>query len=129
MRGIAGLVGGLTVAAGLSACAAAPQSIAQSDVSPISYDRLNCFDLVDELEQVDASLIPSSQQQEQAQGSDTADGVSAIGVPASTLSSTDVAPQLGAGEEQRQAIRRALAQKQCRVTLDVERATSSRNKD
>ena len=129
MRGVAGLVGALTVAAGLSACTAAPRSIAQSDVSPISYDRLNCFDLVDELEQVDASLIPSSQQQEQAQGSAAAAGVSVIGVPASTLSSTDVAPRLGSGEEQRQAIRRALAEKQCRVTLDVERATSWRSKD
>ena len=129
MRGVAGLVGVLTVAAGLSACTAAPQSIAQSDVSPISYDSLNCFDLLDELEQVDAAPFHASQQQEQAQSSDAAGGVSVIGVPASTLSSTDVAPQLGSGEAQRQAIQRAMAQKQCRVTLDTERVTSWRSKD
>ena len=129
MRGVAGLVGALGVAAGLSACTAARQSIAQSDVGPISYDRLNCFDLVDELEQVDASLTPSSQQQGQAQGSDAVGGASVTGVPASILTSTDAAPQLGSGEEQRQAIRRAIAQKQCRVTMDVERVTSWRSKD
>jgi predicted ABC-type transport system involved in lysophospholipase L1 biosynthesis ATPase subunit len=129
MRGAARLVGALGLAAGLSGCTAAPQSIAQSDVSPISYDSLNCFDLLDELEQVDPALIHTSQQQEQAQGSDAARGVSVIGVPASTLSGTDVAPQLGGREEQRQAIQRAIAQKQCRVTLDAERVTSWRSKD
>jgi ABC-type dipeptide/oligopeptide/nickel transport system ATPase subunit len=128
MRGAAGLVGALGVAAGLSACTAAPQSIAQTDVSPISYDSLNCFDLIDELEQVEAASV-QSQQQEQAQGSDAAGGVSVIGVPASTLSGTDVAPQLSGREEQRQAIQRAMAQKQCRVTLDRERVTSWRSKD
>ena len=45
MRGAPGLVGALGVAAGLSACTPAPQSIARSDVSPISYNSLNCFDL------------------------------------------------------------------------------------
>ncbi len=106
MRGVARLVGALGVAAGLSACTAAPRSIAQSDVSPISYDSLNCFDLVDELEQVDGALTQASQQQEQAQGSDAA-----------------------GGEEQRQAIQLAMAQKQCRVTLNAERVTSWRSKN
>jgi hypothetical protein len=81
------------------------------------------------LEQVDSALIHVSQQQEKAQGSDAAGGVSVIGVPAPILSSTDVAPQRGSSEEQRQAIRRAMAQKQCRVTLDVEPVTSWRSKD
>ena len=127
---IAGCAGG-SAAGGLSACTAAPQSIAQSDVSPISYDSLNCFDLADELEQVNAAMTQASQQQEQAQGSDAppAGGVSVLGVPKSTLSGTDVAPQLGSREEQRLAIQRAMAQKQCRVTLDVERVTSWRSKD
>lgn len=114
-------------AAGLSACTAAPQSIAQSDVSPISYDSLNCFDLADELEQVNAAMTQASQQQEQAQGSDVPSTVSMIGVPKSTLSSTDAAPQLG--REQQQAIQHAMAQKQCRVALDVERMTSWRSKN
>jgi ABC-type polar amino acid transport system ATPase subunit len=129
MRGGAGLVGALGVAAGLSACTAAPQSIARSDVGPISYDSLNCFDLLDQLEQVDAATGDASQQQEQAHGSDAAGGVSVIGVSASTLSGTDVAPQLSGREEQRQAIQRAMAQKQCRVTLDVQHVTSWRSKD
>jgi hypothetical protein len=129
MRGAAGLIGALGIAAGLSACAVPPESIAQSDVSPISYNSLSCFDLSDELEQVNAALTQASQQQEQAQGSDAPPTVSVIGVPKSTLSSTDVAPQLGSPEEQQQAIQRAMAQKQCRVTLDAERVTSWRSKD
>ena len=131
MRGAAGLMGALGIAAGLSACAAPPESIAQSDVSPISYNSLSCFDLAAELEQVNMALTQASQQQGQAQGSDAppAGGVSVIGVPKSTLSSTDVAPQLGSPEEQQQAIQRAMAQKHCRVTMDVERVTSWRSKD
>jgi hypothetical protein len=104
--------------------------MAQSDVSPISYNSLSCFDLADELEQVNAALTQASQQQERAQGSDAppAGGVTVIGVPKSTLSGTDVAPQLGSPEQQ-QAIQRAMAQKHCRVTVDVERVTSWRSKD
>jgi hypothetical protein len=130
MRGAAGLIGALGIAAGLSACAAPPESIAQSDVSPISYNSLSCFDLADELERVDAALTQASQQQEQAQGSDAAGGVSGIGVPASTLSGANVAPQqLTSLEGQRQAIQLAMAQMQCRLTLDAERLTSWRSKD
>jgi hypothetical protein len=130
MRGAAGLIGALGIAAGLSACAAPPESTAQSDVSPISYNSLSCFDLADELEQVNAALTQASQQQEQAQGSDAppSGGVSVIGVPRLTLSGTDVAPQLGSPEQQ-QAIQDAMAQKHCRVTMDVERVTSWRSKD
>jgi hypothetical protein len=94
----------------------------------ISYNDLTCFDLADELEQVNAALTQMPQQQEQAQGSDVPSTVSEIGGPKSTLSSTDVAPQLGSPEEQ-QAIERAMAQRQCRVALDVERMTSWRSKN
>jgi hypothetical protein len=75
MRGAAGLMGALGIAAGISACTAPPESIAQSDVSPISYNSLNCFDLADELEQIDAALTQASRQQEQAQGNDASGGV------------------------------------------------------
>jgi hypothetical protein len=119
----------LGVAAGLSACTGAPQSFAQSEVSPISQDSLSCSDLVDELEQVDTAVSHAPEQQEQAQGSDAAGGVSVIGAPASTLSGTDIALQQGSREEQRQAIQRAIAQKRCRVTLNVKRVTSWRSKD
>ena len=130
MRGVTGLIAALGIAAGLSACVAPPESIAQSDVSPISYDSLNCFDLADELERVDAALTQASQQREQAEGSDANGGVSVIGVPASSLSDANVAPQeLTSLEGQQQAIQLAMAQKHCRVTVDVERVTSWRSKD
>jgi hypothetical protein len=123
MRGTAGLIGALGITAALSACAAPPESTAQSDVSSISYNSLNCFDLADELERVDAVLTQASQPQEQAQGSDGVGGVPPIGVPASTLSDTDVAPQLASLEGQQQAIHLAMAQKHCRVRVDVKRET------
>jgi hypothetical protein len=52
----------------------------------ISYDSLNCFDLLDEAERVDAALTQASQ------------------VPVSTLSSiTNVAPQVASLEGQQQS--------------------------
>ena len=116
MRSAAGLIGALGIAAGLSACAAPPESIAQSNVGPISYNSLNCSDLAGELERVEEATTQASQQQEPAQDSDPTSGVS-------------VAPQLTNPEEELQAIRLAMAHKPCPVMMDVERVTSWRSKD
>ncbi len=118
MRDIAkfGIVLGVT--APLSACAAPPESIAPSYVSPISYSGLNCSDLSGEVARVDAALTQASQQQEQAHGNDVV-GVLLIGVPVSTLSGTNVAPQVASLKGQQEAIHLAMLQKHCRVAPDA----------
>lgn len=108
----------MTAVAGLSACAAPPESIPPSYVSPISYNGLSCSDLSAEGARVDAALTQASQQQEQAHGSDVV-GVILIGVPVSTLSGTNVAPQVASLKGQREAIYLAMVQKHCRVTPDA----------
>jgi hypothetical protein len=103
------------IVAGLAACAAPPEAIAPSYVSPISYNGLNCSDLSAEAARVDAALTQASQQQEQAHGNDIV-GVLLIGVPVSTLSGTNVAPQVASLKGQQQAIQQAIVQKHCRVS-------------
>jgi hypothetical protein len=103
------------IVAGLAACAAPPEAIAPSYVSPISYNGLNCSDLSAEAARVDAALTQASQQQEQAHGNDVV-GVLLIGVPVSTLSGTNVAPQVASLKGQQQAIQQAILQKHCRVS-------------
>jgi hypothetical protein len=117
MRDIGRLGIALGIAAGLSSCAAPPEAIAPSYVSPISYDSLSCPDLSAEAARVDAALAQASQQQEQAHGSDVV-SVLLIGVPVSTLSGTNVAPQVASLKGQQQAIHIALVQKHCRIAAD-----------
>ena len=107
---------GLIIAATLSiaACAAPPESIAPSYVSPVTYNGLSCSELSAEAGRVDAALTQASQQQEQAHGNDVV-GVLLIGVPVSTLSGTNVAPQVASLKGQQEAIHLALLQKHCPI--------------
>jgi hypothetical protein len=57
-------------------------------------------------------LTQASSQQEQAHGSDVV-GVLLVGVPVSTLSGTNVAPQVASLKGQQEAIRLANVQKHC----------------
>lgn len=115
LRGAVRLGSVALVVAGLAACAAPPEAIAPSYVSPIAYNGLNCSDLSAEGARVDAALTQASQQQEQAHGNDVV-GVLLIGVPVSTLSGTNVAPQVASLKGQQQTIQQAMAQKHCRVS-------------
>ncbi len=96
----------------VAGCAASPESIAPSYVSPISYNNFSCADLAAESARVDAALVQASSQQEQAHGNDVV-GVLLIGVPVSTLSGTNIAPQVASLKGQQDAIRLAAVQKHC----------------
>jgi len=106
------IVGIFAVASALAGCAAPPESIAPSYVSPISYNNFSCSDLAGESARVDAALVQASSQQEQAHGNDVV-GVLLIGVPVSTLSGTNVAPQVASLKGQQEAIHLAAVQKKC----------------
>ena len=100
------------LAVALTGCAASPESIAPSYVSPITYGSFRCADLAAEAARVDAALTQASAEQNQAHGSDVV-GVLLIGVPVSTLSGTNVAPQVASLKGQQEAIRLASVQKRC----------------
>lgn len=99
----------------LSACAASPESISASYVSPISYNNFSCADLAGKSARVDSALVQASSLQEQAHGNDVV-GVLLIGVPVSTLSGTNVAPQVASLKGQQEAIRLSAIQKHCTRT-------------
>lgn len=77
----------------LAGCAQSPKSISAAYISPNQYTGLSCKELSDEGQRADAALTQASAQQEQAHGSDVA-SVILIGVPVSTLSGSNVAPQV-----------------------------------
>jgi hypothetical protein len=108
-------VASVGIALSLCACAAPPESIAPSYVSPMSYSSFGCGDLIAESARVDAALTQASSQQEQAHGSDVV-GVLLIGVPVSTLSGTNIAPQVASLKGQQEAIHLALIQKHCSIS-------------
>jgi hypothetical protein len=103
LAALAGLVGG---------CAAPPEAIAPSYVSPNQYSNLSCKEMADEAQRVDAALAQASSQQEQAHGSDVV-GVLLVGVPVSTLSGTNVAPQVANLKGQKDALHLAMLNKHC----------------
>jgi hypothetical protein len=96
----------------LASCAAAPESIAPSYVSPATYTSWSCKSLAEEYQRVDAALSTTSQQQRQARSGDIA-GVILIGVPTSTYSGTNVASEVARLKGTREAIHLARGQKGC----------------
>lgn len=96
----------------LSACAAAPESIAPSYVSPTTYSSWSCKDLREEQQRVDSALVTTSQQQSQARAGDIA-GVILIGIPTSTYSGTNVASEVARLKGTKDAIHLASVQHHC----------------
>ncbi len=77
----------------VSACAKSPASIAPAYVSSVTYSHLSCERLKQEAANLDAALTKASAQQEQARSNDIA-GVILIGLPVSSMSGDNIAPQI-----------------------------------
>jgi hypothetical protein len=107
-----GILAAVAFAGLVCGCAAPPEAIGPAYVSPYQYSNLNCRELQEEAQRVDAALAQASAQQEQARGNDIA-GVILIGVPVSTLSGTNVAPQVASLKGQKEALHLALLNKHC----------------
>lgn len=99
-------------AAALVACAKSPESIAPSYVSDITYRPLSCQDLAVESARINQALARSSTQQEQARTNDTV-GVMLLGLPVSSLSGDNVAPEIARLKGELEAINRVSTQKKC----------------
>jgi hypothetical protein len=108
----------LTVVLGVGACLAAsacakkPESIGPSYVSHVPYQGWSCSQLAQEVVRVDAALTVASEQQNKARGNDIA-GVILIGLPVSSLSGDNIAPQIASLKGQKQAIEQVMITKNC----------------
>jgi len=95
-----------------SACAKKPESIAPAYVSQVPYQGWSCSQLGQEVVRVDAALTTASEQQDKARGNDIA-GVILIGLPVSSLSGDNIAPQIANLKGQKQALEQVMITKNC----------------
>jgi hypothetical protein len=102
----------VAIAVLLGGCAKSPESIAPAYVSDITYRPLSCNDLAIESARLNQALARASTQQEQARGNDTV-GIILLGLPVSSLSGDNVAPEVARLKGELEAIHRASLQKKC----------------
>ena len=98
----------------LSACAKSPESIAPAYQSSFIYDQLSCDQLAEEDQRVSSALIAASAQQEKARSNDIV-GVIFIGLPVSSLSGDNIAPQIAQLKGQKEALHQQKLTKKCEV--------------
>jgi hypothetical protein len=96
----------------LAGCAQSPESIAPAYVSTVPYETFTCTQLGEEEVRVQAALAQASQQQKNAQSGDVV-GVILLGIPTSTLSGSNVAPQVASLKGQLVAVQQASLKKNC----------------
>lgn len=102
----------LCVGALIAGCAAKPESIQAAYVSPTTYQGWSCQQLQAEAVRVDNALARASAQQEKARSDDTA-GVIFLGLPVSSLSGGNVAPQIADLKGRKEVIEQTQIQRNC----------------
>jgi hypothetical protein len=82
-----------SAALALGACAQSPESIQPAYVSPATYSQWTCPQLAEESGRLQTALSQTSQQQHDARTGDTL-GVLFLGLPVSSMSGSNVAPEV-----------------------------------
>lgn len=111
-------IAGICLLAGLGACAKAPGSIAPSYVSDVQYRSWPCATIGEEQARVSSALATASTQQEKARTNDTV-GVLLIGLPVSSLSGDNIAPEIGRLKGEQDALARAGSIRRCGTPDEV----------
>jgi hypothetical protein len=96
----------------LAGCAKSPESIAPSYISDMNYRELDCSQLTDEDRRLTQALATASTQQKNARSNDTV-GVLLIGLPVSSMSGDNIAPEIARLKGEQDAVRRARLSKRC----------------
>lgn len=106
------------VVAGLamSGCAKHPDSIAASYVSPVTYQTWTCPQLAEEANRLNQALALASGQQIKARGNDTV-GIILLGLPVSSLSGDNIAPQIADLKGRLEAVEQTGIRKNCRIEI------------
>jgi hypothetical protein len=108
------IVGVVAVAAALGGCAKSPESISASYVSEVGYQAWSCQQLSDETLRLSSAYASAAQQQEKARTNDVV-GVILIGLPVSSLSGDNIAPEIARLKGEQEAVRKAMVVKNCAV--------------
>ena len=96
----------------LAGCAQKPENIQSAYVSPTTYNGWSCQQLQAEAVRIDNALARASAQQEKARSNDTA-GVIFLGLPVSSLSGGNVAPQIADLKGHKEVIEQTQIQRNC----------------
>jgi len=96
----------------VSGCAKSPESISASYVSEVGYLNWTCEQLATEVSRMSAAYATAAQQQEKARTNDVV-GVILIGLPVSSMSGDNIAPEIARLKGEQEAIRKAMISKQC----------------
>ncbi|WP_157038043.1 MULTISPECIES: hypothetical protein [Chelativorans] len=99
-------------AAVLSACAKTPESISAAYVSEVGYHSWSCTQLGEEQLRLSSAYATAAKQQQQARSNDIA-GVILIGLPVSSLSGDNIAPEIARLKGEQEAVRKAMITKNC----------------
>ncbi|WP_439541113.1 hypothetical protein [Hyphomicrobium sp.] len=95
-----------------SACAKSPESIAPAYVSEVNYQHWSCGQLGEESGRLSQALAQASTQQENARTNDTV-GIILIGLPVSSLSGDNIAPEIARLKGETEAVRKVSIGKGC----------------
>lgn len=106
------IVGVVAVAAALGACAKSPESISASYVSEVGYQAWTCQQLSEETLRLSSAYAVAAQQQEKARTNDVV-GVILIGLPVSSMSGDNIAPEIARLKGEQEAVRKAMVVKNC----------------
>jgi hypothetical protein len=102
---------GLTAVA-LASCAQSPESVQPAYASEVPYETWTCEQLGQEGANLSAALSQASKQQEDARTGDTV-GVIFLGLPVSSMSGSNVAPEIARLKGQINAVRVVGIKKNC----------------
>jgi hypothetical protein len=104
----------LLIAAGLTlvGCAKKPESISASYVSEHNYLAMDCGTLAEEAGRLDSAYSTAATQQNNARTNDMV-GVAFLGLPVSSLSGDNIAPEIARLKGEQQAIGRARSKMKC----------------
>ncbi|MCW2307404.1 hypothetical protein [Rhodobium gokarnense] len=96
----------------VAACAKSPESISPAYVSDLKYRDYTCEQLNEEDIRLTDAYTVAAKQQEKARSNDTV-GVILIGLPVSSLSGDNIAPEIARLKGERQAVQQAIIAKNC----------------
>ena len=102
-------IAGLLVLAG---CAKAPESIGPAYVSEVPYEAYTCKQLATENQRLQEAYAVAAQQQNNARSGDVA-GVILLGLPVSSMSGDNIAPQIANLKGRMVAVQKVMIEKNC----------------
>jgi hypothetical protein len=107
-----GRIGAAIVVVVVAGCAKSPESISAAYISEVGYQSWSCKQLGEEQQRLSAAYSVAAQQQQKARSNDIA-GVILIGLPVSSLSGDNIAPEIARLKGEQEAVRKAAITKGC----------------